>query len=295
MACSGITWLRAPGVAVFELSCHASSAKQLTLPSFPASNLCCLQVALKAARLACDAHPSSAAAWRLRLQQEAAASNHGSSSRAAAPGQLLAVVKQGLQQVPTAEAEALWLQAFELCSSSPGELPPLQQLLLSAVTRAAAKGPAQGGLGAAASACLQLTWRLQGADVARGVWRKLLLLPPAGGDMFAVMVQLETSAAATGTAAAEAAAAGTASGGADEQDEATAQQLPAAALSRVRAVYDAWVAAYGSADVQLWVRYALFEQAQGRRGPGAVYWRAVKAVEDPDEFIQQYRSRVGLV
>jgi hypothetical protein len=76
--------------------------------------LCCSQVALKAARLACEAHPSSAAAWQLRLQQEAAAkgSKPGSSSSGAAagPGQLLAVIKQGLQHVPTAEAEQLWLQ-----------------------------------------------------------------------------------------------------------------------------------------------------------------------------------------
>lgn len=173
------------------------------------------------------------------------------------------------------------LQAFELCSDSPGELQQLQQLLLSTVTRAAVKGPAQGGLGAAAAACLQLTWRLQGAEPARGVWKKLLLLPPAGGDMFAAMVQLETSAAAA------------AAGEASKQEEAVAQ-LPAAVLQRVRAVYDAWVAAYGGSDVELWLRYALFEQAQGR-GPGVVYWRAVKAVEDPDDFIQQYRSRVGLV
>jgi hypothetical protein len=76
---------------------------------------CCAQVALKAARLACEAHPSSAAAWQLRLQQEAAAqgSKYGSSSSsgaAAGSGQLLAVIKQGLQHVPTAEAEQLWLQ-----------------------------------------------------------------------------------------------------------------------------------------------------------------------------------------
>jgi hypothetical protein len=73
------------------------------------------QVALKAARLACEAHPRSAAAWQLRLQQEAAAkgskaSSSSSSGAAAGSVQLLAVVKQGLQQVPTAEAEQLWLQ-----------------------------------------------------------------------------------------------------------------------------------------------------------------------------------------
>jgi U3 small nucleolar RNA-associated protein 6 len=179
------------------------------------------------------------------------------------------------------------LQAFELCSDSPSELQQLQQLLLSTITRAAVKGPARGGLGAAAAACLQLTWRVQGADAARVLWRKLLLLPPAGGDMFGAMVQLETAAAADGQTLASK----------KQQDEAAAAAavLPNDALQRVRAVYDAWVAAYGSSDVELWVQYALFEQAQGLQGPGRVYWRAVKAVEEPDEFIQQYRSRVGLV
>jgi hypothetical protein len=100
--------------------------------------------------------------------------------------------------------------------------------------------------------------------------------------MFAAMVQLEGS--------------GLGADGAElQQQQGEVVALSADALQRVRAVYDAWVAAYGSSDVELWVQYALFEQAQGRQGPGKVCWRAVKAVEEPDEFIQQYRSRVGLV
>jgi hypothetical protein len=74
-----------------------------------------VQVALKAARLACEARPQSAAAWQLRLQQEAAAkaSKAGSSSSAAAAAggvQLLDVIKLGLEQVPAAEAQELWQQ-----------------------------------------------------------------------------------------------------------------------------------------------------------------------------------------
>lgn len=72
-------------------------------------------------------------------------------------------------------------------------------------------------------------------------------------------------------------------------------QLPQAAVQRVRAVYDAWVAAYGSSGVELWVQYALFEQQHSKQGPGRVYYKAVKELADPDEFIQEYRSRVGLV
>jgi hypothetical protein len=79
----------------------------------PIHACCTLQVALKAARLACQAHPTSAAAWQLRLQQEAAAkggSKAGSSSSSCSDGQLLAVVKQALEQVPAADAEGLWQQ-----------------------------------------------------------------------------------------------------------------------------------------------------------------------------------------
>ncbi|WIA28100.1 hypothetical protein OEZ86_010682 [Tetradesmus obliquus] len=263
------------------LRAHEAAAADVELYQQWVALACKLQqskVALRAARLACEAHPKAAAAWQLRLQQEATAKGSkagSSSSSAAAAGsvQLLDVIKQGLGQVPAAEAEVLWLQAFELCRDAPGELQQLQQLLLSTVTRTAAKGPARGGLGAAAGACLTLTWQQQGADAARALWQRLLLLPPAGGDMFSAMVHLEAGETAAASQAA----------------------LSADALQRVRAVYDAWCAAYGSSDAELWVQYALFEQAQGRQGPGRVYWRAVKAVEDPDEFIQQYRSRVGLV
>ncbi|WIA08040.1 hypothetical protein OEZ85_007510 [Tetradesmus obliquus] len=263
------------------LRAHEAAAADVELYQQWVALACKLQqskVALRAARLACEAHPKAAAAWQLRLQQEAAAKGSkasSSSSSAAAAGsvQLLDVIKQGLGQVPAAKAEVLWLQAFELCCDAPGELQQLQQLLLSTVTRTAAKGPARGGLGAAAGACLTLTWQQQGADAARALWQRLLLLPPAGGDMFSAMVHLEAGETAAASQAAQS----------------------ADALQRVRAVYDAWCAAYGSSDAELWVQYALFEQAQGRQGPGRVYWRAVKAVEDPDEFIQQYRSRVGLV
>jgi len=46
------------------------------------------------------------------------------------------------------------------------------------------------------------------------------------------------------------------------------------------------VDAYGDEDTELWLRYARWEQSCGR-GVGKVYWRATKALSDPQEFVQQ--------
>lgn len=49
----------------------------------------------------------------------------------------------------------------------------------------------------------------------------------------------------------------------------------------------AGVAAHGSVDHELWLQYAAFEQKQSK-GAGNVYWRAVKALAEPDEFVAMY-------
>jgi len=51
-------------------------------------------------------------------------------------------------------------------------------------------------------------------------------------------------------------------------------------------VRQAAVDAYGDEDTELWLRYARWEQSCGR-GVGKVYWRATKALSDPQEFVQQ--------
>eukprot|EP00879_Flechtneria_rotunda_P029311 GHRR01031665.1.p1 GENE.GHRR01031665.1~~GHRR01031665.1.p1 ORF type:complete len:197 (-),score=91.40 GHRR01031665.1:76-666(-) len=186
----------------------------------------------------------------------------------------------------------LLLQAFELYSNSPVQLEELQQLLLSAVTRAAVKGPFRGGLGAVAGRCLAAVWHTTGAAGARQLWKRLLLLPPAGGDMFRSMIELETQkAAASGKSKQQQQQQGLH----EQQQVQEVSLLPVDALKRARAIYDAWAHAYGSDDVDLWVHYALFEQGQRQLGPGRVYWRAVKALQEPDEFTQLYRSKVGLI
>jgi hypothetical protein len=42
------------------------------------------------------------------------------------------------------------------------------------------------------------------------------------------------------------------------------------------------------------VELALLEQQAGRGGAGKVYWRAVRALAEPEGFIEEYRRAVGL-
>ena len=57
-----------------------------------------------------------------------------------------------------------------------------------------------------------------------------------------------------------------------------------AALTRCRP--QAAVGAYGGQDWRLWLRYLQWEQQRGK-GAGEVYWRAVKALVDPEPFITE--------
>jgi hypothetical protein len=192
------------------------------------------------------------------------------------------LVTQALRLVPAAEAEPLWAQGFNIAATlaaagSRAQLAALQKQLVAAVTAAAVKGPSNGGLGAVAARCLEVVWGVLGAAAAHKLWQQLLLLPPAGGDMFRGMLRVEQLASGADRAS-------------QQQQQ---QQLAADAVKRVRGVFEAWASAYGSTDAALWVDWALFEQQQGKAGAGKVYWRAVKALEDPEQFIAGYRQQIG--
>jgi len=64
-------------------------------------------------------------------------------------------------------------------------------------------------------------------------------------------------------------------------------------VQRVTELYEAAVAAYGS-DPGLWRDYALFELRELHKGGGAVYRRAVAALEVPGAFAAEYRAALGL-
>lgn len=55
----------------------------------------------------------------------------------------------------------------------------------------------------------------------------------------------------------------------------------------------AGVAAHGSVDHELWLQYATFEQKH-LKGAGNVYWRAVKALAEPDGFVATYSGRTNI-
>jgi hypothetical protein len=265
-----------------------------------------IQVALKAARLATEAHPSSASTWETRLDLEAEALGVSTAVAAATAAdggpseggssqqqqqhrqQLFALVVQALKQVPAAAAGHIWDLGFDVATAtaaagSNAQLAALQKQLLAAVTAAAVRGPDVGGLGAVVGRCLEVTWGTSGAAAARKLWQQQQLLPPAGGDMFRAMVGLERATLK---------ASGSSKGDAQQQQQ--QQQLTAEAVKRVRAVYEAWAGAYGSQDAGLWVEWAVFEQQQGKAGAGNVYWRAVKALDEPEGFIAEYRQQVGV-
>jgi hypothetical protein len=48
------------------------------------------------------------------------------------------------------------------------------------------------------------------------------------------------------------------------------------------------VDAYGAFDTALWLRYAQHAQRAGKQA-GMVYWRAIKALEQPEPFIEEYQ------
>lgn len=69
------------------------------------------KLALRAAKLACDAFPISPDVWCRRVALEARLRGSG----AAAAGQLLAVVKESLGCVPAHRAPEMWLQVGDYC------------------------------------------------------------------------------------------------------------------------------------------------------------------------------------
>jgi hypothetical protein len=85
-------------------------AKESPLPS-TAACIGDVQLAVKVARLACEAEPHSVEVWLQRLeveqQQQASRSSRASSS---ARGKIWEVVLQGLQEVPLQHSAQLWLK-----------------------------------------------------------------------------------------------------------------------------------------------------------------------------------------
>lgn len=75
--------------------------------------------------------------------------------------------------------------------------------------------------------------------------------------------------------------------------DAASQAQAAAARKSLVALFEAAVDAYGDSDPSLWIEYAQFEAKHGGGGAGHTYWRAVKTLRDPDEFVDMYREALA--
>lgn len=143
--------------------------------------------------------------------------------------------------------------------------------------------PLQGGLGAVAAALLVALHRGGGIAAARQLYRRLLPLPPPGGDFFRCLLQLEMDQQQ------------------QQQGQAQGEQQGGAATSaalsprQLQDLFEAAADAYGTADVQLWLLYAEWQAGrQGANGGAAVYWKARKALAAPEAFEAAYQLRFKL-
>ncbi|KAK9837160.1 hypothetical protein WJX81_007266 [Elliptochloris bilobata] len=241
-----------------HMGAHAvPSAADAAAPAAPNAGTAVPAAAVAAAAAASAAAPRSAAVWRQHLLLQAQQAMAQGDGAAAAADQLGGLVRDAVRAVPAADGAELWALAFQTLS---GLGVPLEGLSrdLEAALAAQPKGPLQGGLGEAAASAIAAVRQRHGLGEARAFYRRLLALPPAGGQLFHAALDLELGASAS--------------------ERPTPQELCA--------VFEAAVEAYGSEDVELWLRYARWEVLQGR-GAGKIHWRATKALADPQVFIDR--------
>lgn len=241
------------------------------------------KMALKAARKACERLPHSASVWQRRLQLELSVQQSQQHSQ-----DLFATLAQALQSTQPAEAVGLWLTAVAALPATSRDFSSLCDLLEATCMREAAK-MAKGGMGHVAAAVVQKTRDDVGLEAARNLYQRLLCIPGAGGDLYRCVLQLEhdeeaaaasipTADLAGPSAVSLAAARGTGGiGGRNQQRQ------------RLTALYDAAVLAYGGTEVDLWLGYARWLASCGH-GTGPVCWRAAKELQDPSDFVAQFRQ-----
>mmetsp|Transcript_20037 Transcript_20037/g.55661 ORF Transcript_20037/g.55661 Transcript_20037/m.55661 type:complete len:150 (+) Transcript_20037:233-682(+) len=136
------------------------------------------------------------------------------------------------------------------------------------------KGPLRGGMGAVAGAAVQATRSLAGLPAARKLSQRLLVIPPAGGTLFHCLLDAELG---------EQAVLATAGAGGNKLAEQRA---------RIKQVFEAAVEHFGAEDPELWLRYTRWQAAQEGQGrnEGGLYWRAVKSLSDPSQFIAAHQA-----
>jgi len=168
---------------------------------------------------------------------------------------------QALHAVPDSEALDLWAQIFEMHALLDMQAKPLLNLLEQRLSVTCLH------LGDVAAMAVEWLVATEGLNEGREFYKRLLVLPGPSLTLFNSCIRLED-------AAAQAKAFG---------DGITPE------LKRVRLLLEAAIALYGSQDAALWLQLAQCERrAFGKEGK--VYWRAIKQLIDPAEFIGAYKS-----
>ncbi|KAF5837621.1 U3 small nucleolar RNA-associated protein 6-domain-containing protein [Dunaliella salina] len=256
----------------------ASSAAMLAQP----------KLALRAVQKGCERCPSSAQVWshrlKLELEMRGRKQHHADD--------LFATLETALAAVPPSDAAALWEQALQALGQhqkhqqkqqqqqqhlqkqpQPSEdLQRLQELLLRTLA-ASARGPVHGGMGSVVASFLRHLHAEHGPAAARALSSRLLTLPAAGGDFFRAAIELEQQELE-----------GECTKGTKERKERERY---------VQRLFEAAVDAYGAEDADMWLAYTRFEASRGK-GAGQLYWRATKALQDPDGFIHHFRELQGV-
>jgi len=239
------------------------------------------KVALRAVHKGCERWPSNAQVWshrlKLELEMRGRKQHHADD--------LFATLESALAAVPAAEAAALWEQALQALGQhqqlqqkqqqpQPSEdLQRLQELLVRTLA-ASARGPVHGGMGSVVGSFLRHLHLEHGPSAARALSSRLLTLPAAGGDFFRTAIELEQQQL--------------------EAEECTKGTKKYKERERyVQRLFEAAVDAYGAEDADMWLAYTRFEASRGK-GAGQLYWRATKALDDPDGFIHRFRELQGV-
>ena len=159
-------------------------------------------------------------------------------------------------------------------------------------------GEVQGGMGEAAAAAVRTVHRVSGLEAARQLYRQLLRLPPAGGTFFHALLDMEQAAASTSERLSHAAwlqlyEVCISSCDWTHRDPFTLRiflhgvELDVCNYHPV--CVQVAVDAYGVEDDELWLRYVQHSM-QRKKGVGMLYWRATKALHDPQGFEQKYHK-----
>ncbi len=115
------------------------------------------------------------------------------------------------------------------------------------------------------------------------MYSRLLAVPAPGGDLYREALRIEEEAVGMPPASS--------SGSGVAVVVPAVVAAPKAAAKRVTDLYEAAVGAYGHSEVDLWIGYARWVVAGGK-GAGQVYWRATKALAEPDAFVAAYREAI---